>query len=1149
MFPRALRHARTQRFRRLAGLGVSLALVAAPLVLMPVQAGALHPLPGSPYVMDKLPDLAAPTTVEAHSGALDDSYKNGAAENDLCPNTENGSIPPSKADLSDFYIDAQEGSNGHTFLYLAWDRTDTNGTATIDFELNKSGEIKAPPACNGVNPTRGEGDLLVTYNFKGGQIESLEYRTWNDTTKQWRDAINLGSFADGVISENLKFGEMVVDLEGAGIFHEGQCVNFADAFTKSRSSDSLPSELKDFIAPVHKSITNCGSLLVTKHVSGGAGGESFDFVASCPGWDISPGVAGDSLAFSLKDGESKQIPDIWIGKTCSVEEVDVLASAWETKYSVNKASPALSGLTASGIVIALGEQTVDFYNNRLTGSLIIKKNTDVAGIFQFTVDCTDNRFDHPASSPISINAPGQTTISGIPTGTECTVAEVPNELFSLVVSPAGGHVTIASTASVTVIFTNTAKSNGIELDKKVNGGDHASSGAALLAHVGDTLHYTVKVTNTGDVPLKLTALDDSLYSQFAASCPQGLNTWLAAGASFTCGYDVTAADDAHNVASVDAVDGLNRTVSDLDETYVNVLKPAISVDKTATRWVHVGETINYEMTVKNIGDAALHAVSLEDPMCDSPPVRTSGSGDTLAVGASWTYSCSRVARAGDGDPIVNTVVAYGTDEGNKTVQDEATASTDVLHPAISVEKTATEMVHVGDPVQYSMVVTNTGDTDLFGFAIDDPKCESVPVSEDADSVLSPEEVWHFSCTHVAADSDANPIVNRVDVSASDRLEQEVSNFDTASTEILKPAIGVTKTGPAQLHVGDSADYTIVVTNPGNTPLHDVAVLDPKCDDDPVFAGSDADGFLSPGETWTYRCSRVIVDGDGDEILNTATASGTDALGEDVTAVANHPSVILRPAIAISKSGPTNAHVGDAVVYTLVVTNPGNTPLSAVSVIDSKCDGAPVLSGTDADGLLSPGEEWTYHCTHIATAADGSSILNTASATGNDPLGKTVEATANHTVVLLHPAISIVKTADPVSITDSGSVTYTYVITNSGDAVLHDVLVTDDVLGTIGSVGVLAPGESVTMAKTVNVDTTTPPTNIGTATGTDVLGQTVTSTDDATITVVLAAVEVLPELPRTGSPIQSETRAALIMLEVGIVMTLAGRRRRAGRRAD
>ena len=72
--------------------------------------------------------------------------------------------------------------------------------------------------------------------------------------------------------------------------------------------------------------------------------------------------------------------------------------------------------------------------------------------------------------------------------------------------------------------------------------------------------------------------------------------------------------------------------------------------------------------------------------------------------------------------------------------------------------------------------------------------------------------------------------------------------------------------------------------------------------------------------------------------------------------------------------------------------------------------------------------------------------------------------------------------------------------------------------------------------------------IGTAVGTDPLGQTVSATDDAVITVVLGAVLAQPELPRTGAPLAAQTWAALAMIQVGVAMTLAGRRRRVGRRA-
>jgi uncharacterized repeat protein (TIGR01451 family) len=298
------------------------------------------------------------------------------------------------------------------------------------------------------------------------------------------------------------------------------------------------------------------------------------------------------------------------------------------------------------------------------------------------------------------------------------------------------------------------------------------------------------------------------------------------------------------------------------------------------------------------------------------------------------------------------------------------------------------------------------------------------------------------------------------------------------------------------------------------------------------------GILPPGTYWLHETLVPV----GYE----AAPDQKVTLGLAATVTLTFVDRKLVPAINVEKTGPSAVHVGDAVVYTLTVTNPGETGLSPVVVSDPRCDGTPARSTVDADGVLSPGETWVYNCTHVATDADGQSILNTVTATGTGPLGDDVSATASHTTVVLHPAISIVKTADPESVSVSGPVTYTYVVTNTGDALLRDVTVMDDILGAIGSVGELAAGESVTFTKTVPVDASTPPRNIGTAVGTDILGQTVSANDDAVITVVLAAVA---ELPRTGSPLDARTRTALVLVQVGIFMILTGRRRRGARWAD
>jgi hypothetical protein len=72
--------------------------------------------------------------------------------------------------------------------------------------------------------------------------------------------------SDGLISSGFKqartFGEAQIDLRL--LFQSNQCASFGSAMLKSRSSDSLTSQLKDFVAPVSIDLQNCGQVIIRK---------------------------------------------------------------------------------------------------------------------------------------------------------------------------------------------------------------------------------------------------------------------------------------------------------------------------------------------------------------------------------------------------------------------------------------------------------------------------------------------------------------------------------------------------------------------------------------------------------------------------------------------------------------------------------------------------------------------------------------------------------------------------------------------------------------------------------------------------------------------------------------------------------------------
>ena len=272
--------------------------------------------------------------VDAASGSGDNSFGQGTKEDDVTPSVVTGSIPPNKSDLTRFYVANDKGSNDHQFLYLAWERTNTLGSANMDFEINKLAQPDlTTTGQKNVSATRSEGDLLVRYDFSnGGTVPTLSLVKWmkaggggtaadcaannalpcwgakpaddaldgtNDNQIDLSDAgfadgsINIATVTDTIANPDVDlpeatFGEAAIDLTASGVFAPGVCTNFGSAYLKSRSAASFTAETKDFIAPQTISINNCGNLTIEKVTVGGTG--TFGFNSST----LADQTAGDA---------------------------------------------------------------------------------------------------------------------------------------------------------------------------------------------------------------------------------------------------------------------------------------------------------------------------------------------------------------------------------------------------------------------------------------------------------------------------------------------------------------------------------------------------------------------------------------------------------------------------------------------------------------------------------------------------------------------------------------------------------------------------------------------------------------------------------------------------------------------------------------
>jgi uncharacterized repeat protein (TIGR01451 family) len=215
---------------------------------------------------------------------------------------------------------------------------------------------------------------------------------------------------------------------------------------------------------------------------------------------------------------------------------------------------------------------------------------------------------------------------------------------------------------------------------------------------------------------------------------------------------------------------------------------------------------------------------------------------------------------------------------------------------------------------------------------------------------------------------------------------------------------------------------------------------------------------------------------------------------------------LSPSIAIEKTAdPTMIYASDPVTYTYTVTNQGDDPLSDVAVSDDRC--SPVSDPTEISGngddVLDLGEVWGYTCTMTL----GQDTTNIATVTATDSLSHTVGNSDAAFVDVIHPGIAIAKLPDTQVVVSGTDAVFTITVTNTGDVTLDNVTVTD-VLASgcdadLRSLDVRDSHTYTCTAAGVEADFT----NTATVTGTPPVGDDVSASDSADVTVVYPDISI------------------------------------------
>jgi hypothetical protein len=607
--------------------------------------------------------------------------------------------------------------------------------------------------------------------------------------------------------------------------------------------------------------------------------------------------------------------------------------------------------------------------------------------------------------------------------------------------------------------------------KSTNGQD-ANSAPGPYIPVGGAVNWTYLVTNTGNVDLtNVTVTDDH---SMAVSCPG--NT-LAPGASMTCNANgIAVAGQYSNVGTVTGTPpvGANVTASDPSHYYgqtasITIVKKTNGTDNNVAPGptVAVGSTVNWTYDVTNTSNVTLINVTVTD----NHGVAVSCPGTTLAPGAGMTCTGSGTAVAGQYTNI-GTVVGTPPVGPNVSANDPDNYFGQTPCVATTFNFTGGTSATTGTAGNIRTFTAGGVNVHASGFG------ETKPSS--GTHVFSPAYLGHYSLGLGVTDSSENGASNT----------HVVDNYGQNNYVMLEFSQSVS-VDRAYLDyiVGDSDVRIWIGTIPNAYASHQNlnAALLTSLGFTEVNLGSntarwaDINAGLLSGNVFVIAAKTDETD-DGFKLSKLETACP----GPKVT--------ILKKTNGTDNDaapGPTVA-VGSTVTWTYLVTNTGTLTLNPVTVTDDK-----VGAITCPQTSLAAGASMT--CTNTGIAVAGQ-YTNVGTVSGKPPTGPNVTASNPDNYFGSAPGIMIVKKTNGTNndmapgptVPVGSTVTWTYLVTNTGNVTLNGVAVTDDKVGAITCPSTtLAAGASMTCTKT-GTAVAGQYTNIGTVTGTPVVGSSVTA---------------------------------------------------------
>lgn len=602
---------------------------------------------------------------------------------------------------------------------------------------------------------------------------------------------------------------------------------------------------------------------------------------------------------------------------------------------------------------------------------------------------------------------------------------------------------------------------------------------------------------------------------------------LASGESATITISLTVDNSTlgtlNNIVAVVA-DQLDLDTDNNTHTQATTVRPVVDLSLTQTDDVdpiHAGDLLTYTLTATNSGPSVATNVVVTDNLPVGVTYQSGAASQgsvshlagvvtadigTLAAGETATVTIV-VHVAGNADAMINNVASITSSEfDTATANNSETQATEVIPVAdLSITQTdSADPINDGNTLTYKFTITNDGPSTATGVKFFDILPSDVTFSaatSDGGTVdliagtlvgnlddIAPGESVTISVDVVVADDANGLLMNTGSVSAS-TLDLNTGNDSATVETTAQPVVDLSVTTTDDMDsvfVNGTVSYTILVTNNGPSTATNVVLQDTlpaaltyssatSTQGDVVLNGdgtiTGSLGTIARGETVTVTLvatagvttgrfdNTVVVSADQ---LELATASNSD-----IESTTINPLIDLQLTVS---EGSDPVIAGEALTYTIHVTNNGPSTATSVVMTDVLPTGLTYLSSFSSQGAVS--ETGGIVTANLGNIAAGAFVTITvqamvpSSATSsihNSPVVTATEAELNPTnnteteltTVNQLVDLSIVKTDQPSHVPDDGLVTYILTITNDGPSDATGVTLADVLPNTVSYVSAIA----------------------------------------------------------------------------------------------